>query len=458
MSSRLTLYGSELRALVKLALPLAVVHAGQALMGFVDTAVLGRSGTGALATVGFCEAIVFAVGSFGVGLMLGVDPLISQALGARDGRRAWVMLWQGGYLAAGAGALLAGCVAGLPHLLPYLGWHAADLAQVQGYLGWRALSLPFLLLFVASRNYLQATSRVSPLMAATVGANVLNLGADVLFVFGGAVLPAAFGPLRSLPALGAKGAALSTLLCCMLQCGVALAAVRRPPTLEGSPMVGPKRDALRQAIRVGLPIGLHYMAEVGVFALAGVMARTLGPESIGAHQIALVFANLTFTLARGFGSAGSVRVGLAVGAGDTPLARRRGLLAFVGGGTAMGLCGLAFALFPVSFAKLMGAPREVLPLAIQVLLVAAVFQLSDGLQGVGAGVLRGAGETRFTFRANMVGHYAVGLPVALLLGFKLNLGIVGIWWGLCAGLTSVALALFLRFERLSGGDLRAVKT
>ena len=90
-------------------------------------------------------------------------------------------------------------------------------------------------------------------------------------------------------------------------------------------------------------------------------------------------------------------------------------------------------------------------------MVCAVFQLSDGVQGVGAGVLRGAGETRFTFLANVVGHYAVGLPVALLLGFGLKLGVVGIWWGLCAGLTFVGLALLWRFERQSAGTLQPME-
>ena len=91
------------------------------------------------------------------------------------------------------------------------------------------------------------------------------------------------------------------------------------------------------------------------------------------------------------------------------------------------------------------------------MMVAAVFQVFDGIQGVGAGVLRGAGETRFTFFANMVGHYAIGLPLSLVLGFGLKLGIVGIWWGLCAGLTSVALALLWRFHRQSAGTLRPLE-
>jgi MATE family multidrug resistance protein len=214
---------------------------------------------------------------------------------------------------------------------------------------------------------------------------------------------------------------------------------------------------LGQAARVGIPIGLHIGAEIGVFALAGALAFRLGQASMGAHQIALSFASLSFTIALGIGNAGSVRVGWAVGAHNTPQARMSGFVAFAGGAGFMALSALVFALFPGMISQLAGASAEVVPVLVPLLMVTAVFQVFDGVQGVGAGVLRGAGETRFTFLANMVGHYAIGLPLSLVLGFGLKLGIVGIWWGLCAGLIAVALALLWRFHRLSTGTLRPLE-
>ncbi|MFP2929857.1 MATE family efflux transporter, partial [Pyxidicoccus sp. 3LG] len=208
---------------------------------------------------------------------------------------------------------------------------------------------------------------------------------------------------------------------------------------------------------LGFPIGLHIAAEIGVFAGAGVMAGGLGPASVGAHQIAISFSSVTFTVAMGIGNAGSVRVGWAVGAHDTPRARLAGFTAFAGGAGFMALGALVFALFPKALAELAGAPEDVLPLVVPLLMVSAVFQVFDGVQGVGAGVLRGAGDTRFTFLANMVGHYAIGLPLTLLLGFKLGQGVVGIWWGLCAGLITVAVALLWRFHKLSAGTLRPLE-
>jgi MATE family multidrug resistance protein len=187
-----------------------------------------------------------------------------------------------------------------------------------------------------------------------------------------------------------------------------------------------------------VPIGLHFGAEVGIFALAGFLAGRLGAESLAAHQIALTYSSVTFTFAMGIGNAGSVRVGLAVGARDTPGARRAGLLAFAAGAAFMGVAAVTYLLIPGPIVATMTNSPAIAALAIPLFTVAAVFQISDGVQGVGAGVLRGAGEARFTFTANVIGHYLIGLPLALLLGFHLRWGVVGIWWGLAAGLTAVA--------------------
>ncbi|WNG23036.1 MATE family efflux transporter [Cystobacter fuscus] len=454
LNDRLT----EFRELCRLALPIAIAHAGQSLMGFVDTAVVGRAGTDALAAVGLSNAVFFAVSSFATGLMMGVDPLMSQALGASNAPRARAIFWQGSYLAVAIGVLLAVPLMVVPELLPSFGVDFSELPLVQEYLLWRAPSLPLLLLFMTARSYLQAAASTRSLVVATVVANLINLGANILLVFGGADLPAMFGPLRAIPALGVKGSALATLLSCVFQWAIVALSVRQVEVPGGMPSTKPVRADLLQATLVGLPIGLHIGAEVGVFSLAGVLARWLGPESMSAHQIAIAYASLSFTMALGIGNAGCVRVGWAVGASNTPQARRSGLMAFAAGTGFMVLCALVFALLPLPLAQLVGTPREIMPLVLPLLMVSAVFQISDGLQAVGAGVLRGAGETRFPLIANLVGHYVVGLPVALLLGFHMGYGVVGIWWGLCIGLTVVALTLFWRFERQSAGTLQALET
>jgi len=444
----------ELRQLVTLALPLALAQAGQALMGLVDTAVVGRAGAVQLAGAALGNAIVFTVCIFGIGLLMGVDPLISQALGARDPVRARRLYWQALRVAVVTSLLLVPPTLLLSGLLERFGISADVARACRAFVFWRLPGITALLVFYAQRSYLQSVGAARALIWATVLANVVNLFGDILLVFGGADLPAWTGPLRRVPPMGAGGSALATTLVQICEVAFLAWVVRQVPVME-RPVDLRRRlpEDERHMLKVGIPIGLHFGAEVGVFALAGFLAGRLGADSLAAHQIALTVASVTFTFAMGIGNAGSVRVGLAVGAGDTPGARRAGLLAFAAGAAFMGCAALAYVLVPRQIVSLLTDAPDIAALAVPLFLVAAVFQVSDGLQGVGAGVLRGAGDSRFTFTANVVGHYLVGLPLALFLGFTMRLGVLGIWWGLCAGLTAVAAALVWRFLRVSGREI-----
>ena len=196
------------------------------------------------------------------------------------------------------------------------------------------------------------------------------------------------------------------------------------------------------------------MAEVGVFAMSGVLASRLGTLAVAAHQIVLTYGSLSFTFAMGIGTAGSTRVGWAVGARDNAAASRSAWVAFAAGTAFMSLTAMGFLLFPAQLMRLMTNDPEVFKVGVSLMLVAAVFQIADGIQGVGAGVLRGVGDTRFTFVANLVGHWLVGMPIAIGLGFGLGWGVQGIWWGLCTGLILVAMALLARFHYLSKRPFR----
>ncbi len=447
-------FRAELGALVRLALPLSVAASGQALMGVVDTAVVGRAGSVAMAGTGLGNSLFFAMGVFGMGLMHGVDPLVSQALGAGDPGRARRFLWQGVWLAAGTSLVLAIPVALAPSVLGRLGI-PADVARETGrYLYLRLPGLPLFLLYFVARAYLQAHGLARPMVIAVVVANVLNVPAVALFVFGGASLPASAGPLRLVPPMGAAGAALATTICMLVQSAILVFAISRVPfPREGRGHRRPAWPDVRAAIRVGGPIALHMGTEVGIFALVAFLAGRLGADAMAAHQLAISIASLTFTFAIGFGEAGSVRVGWAVGAHDRAGARRAGLAAFSGGAAFMSTSAVVFLLSPGALARLMTDDPQIVATAVPLLRVAALFQISDGIQGVGAGVLRGAGETRFTFLANVLGHWLVGLPATILLGFGLGYGVTGLWGGFCFGLTTVAASLLLRFLRVSSREI-----
>ena len=437
MSARL--FRTEIRELLRLAMPLAAAQAGTQMMSLVDVAVLGRLGAGELAGSGLAVAVFFAVSVFGLGMMLGIDPLVSQAVGAGDHVRARRALWQGLWLSCIVTVLLTVVLLLGALALPLIGAAPEIIGHARAFLLVRTASLVPFLMFLAIRAYLQAHHVTKPMVVAMIVANIFNFALDLVFVF---------GIHGWIPAMGVAGAALSTLICTFLELGIVVAAARKlkpPEDVEHRP----DRSAILQAARVGMPIALHMGAEVGVFALVAVLAGRLGTLHLAAHQLVINIASFSFTVAVGVAAAGSVRVGNAIGARNAEGTRIAGNAAFVGGILVMGVSATIFALAPGALARLFTDQPAVIAASIPLMMVAAVFQLSDGVQAVGAGVLRGAGDTRYTFWANLFGHWAIGLPLALWLGFRRGLGIVGLWWGLCVGLTIVAVLLFLRFERRS---------
>jgi len=444
MSGRLV--RGELRALFRLAMPLAAAQAGTQMMGLVDVAVLGRLGAAELAGSGLASAVFFAVCVFGMGMMLGIDPLVAQAVGAGDRIRARLVMWQGLWLSILVTALLTLILLLGALALPLIGAAPEIVRHARAFLLVRTAGLlPFLMFFVI-RAYLQAHHVTKPMIIAMIVANVFNFSLDLAFVFG----------IRGwIPAMGVAGAALSTVICTFIELGIVAAAAR---TMKPSGNVDhrPERAAILQAARVGTPIALHMGAEVGVFALVALLAGRLGTLQLAAHQLVINIASFSFTVAVGVATAGSVRVGNAIGARNADATRAAGNATFIGGILVMGVSAAVFALAPGALARLFTDQPAVVAASIPLMMVAAVFQLSDGVQAVGAGVLRGAGDTRYTFWTNLVGHWVIGLPLALWLGFTRGLGIVGLWWGLCVGLTVVAVLLFVRFERRSRAPIEPI--
>lgn len=434
---------SELRALWRLALPLALAQAGQALMGLVDTAVLGRLSPTAQAGAGLGNSLVFTCTFFGMGVMLALDPLVSQAIGAGEPARARTFYWQGVWL-----ALLTSLVVMLPIVLMPLVIErfgvAPDIARDAGrYMWWRLPAVSGALLFIAARSYLTGLGQVAITFWAMIAANVANLLLDLGLVFG-------VGPV---PAMGVAGAAVATVFCTWLQFGVLLLGLGPAPAGSRRRF---DRAAVMKAVRLGTPIGLHFIAESGVFTLVGLFATRLGAVAGAAHQVALNWGSLTFCVAAGIGSAAATRVGWGIGKNDVAAARRAGFTAFRSVSFFMAGSSALFLVAPWPLAHAMTSDPAVAQLTVALFVVLAVFQLSDGLQAVGAGALRGLGDTTFTFWANMVGHWVIGLPIAWLLGINGSLGVVGLWWGLSAGLTAVGVALVVRFGRSTRGTVARV--
>jgi MATE family multidrug resistance protein len=437
-------YSAELRQLFRLAAPLAAAQAGSQLMGVVDIAVLGRYSARDLAACGLANAFFFAISVVGMGVLFGIDPLISQAVGAGDRMRARRVLWQGVWLALIVAGVLTVPLLLAVKLMHLFGVQRELIEPAKQYLLIRTTSLVPFLLFYVVRSYLQAHHVTRPLVISMVVCNIFNLIADIVLVFGWGVIPP----------LGAAGAAIATVAASVLQLAIVAAAVQKMNFAPGLHRWNGAEVFL--AYRLGWPVALQMGLEVGVFALVALLAGRLGTLQLGAHQVVISLASFTFTVALGVASAGSVRVGLAIGARDAVRTRLAGHAAFIAAAGFMAVSALLFALAPAFLARLLTDDKAVIAVSLPLFFVAAFFQLSDGVQAAGAGVLRGAADTRYSFLANLFGHWLIGLPIALYLGFRMQMGIVGLWWGLCAGLTVVAVLLFMRFERLSSSGIAPV--
>jgi MATE family multidrug resistance protein len=442
----------EIRELIQLAAPLALAFGGNQLLSVVDTAMVGRLGATELAGVALGSGLFFAVSVLGMGAVLGMDPLVSQAVGAGEGARARAVVRAALRLATVLGLGLSVVAGAAPLLLGAAGVDAGTRHEaLMLVLGRIPGMVPFLWV-LAIRSYLQAAGVTRPILLSVVAANLVNVVANGLLIFGDAALLRVGLPAVGLPALGVLGAGLGSSLATVAQLGVCWWALGKA-TIAGA---GETAVGARDVLRIGWPISLTLLAEVGAFAGAGVLAGNIGATAAAGHQVAITIASMTFCVSMGIASATTVRVGRAIGRGDAEGARRAGFAGIATSLAYMTVCAVGLAVFAGPISRILSDRPEVLAAAIPLVQIAAFFQLSDGLQVTGAGALRGIGDTRFIQWANVFGHYVVGLPLAVGLAYGLGMAERGLWWGLSAGLTAVAVPLLVRFHRLSRGPLARV--
>ncbi len=425
----------ELRPLLELAGPVVLAELGWMTMGLVDTLMVGRVSATALGAVGVGGTLCFTIAVFGIGLLLGLDYTVSRAVGAGHVQEGHGWLVQGVYvalLAALPGMALVWW--GMPWLA-LIGVRAEVLAPAILY--GRAVSWSLFPLFVltAVRRYLQAFGMVRAVTFAVVSANLINAAGNWVLIFGH----------LGFRAMGAEGAGWATCLSrvymalCLL--GYLLVYDYRHRTGLRAIALRPDGTRIRRLIALGLPAATQVALECGVFATVTALAGRLEPVALAAHQIALNAASFTFMVPLGISSAGAVRVGHALGRRDLPAAGRAGWTALFLAAAFMTCAGIGFVLFPAAILRLFTPEQAVIATGAVLLLVAALFQLFDGVQVVATGVLRGSGDTRTPMLSNLIGHWMLGLPVGYALCFRRGWGVVGLWVGLCIGLVAVAVVL-----------------
>lgn len=430
----------EIAPTLKLAGPVVAGQVGIMAMAIVDTAMVRPLGAQAVAAVGVGSAAYSVAFIFGMGVLFGLDRVVSVAWGAGDRARCRDAMVQGLWLAGALSLPLTVILWLLGADLTVLRVDDAIAPEASAYLRILAWSVPPSLLFVALRQSLQATGDVAAANVILVGCNVINALANHVFINGG----------WGLPAMGVTGAGWATLTSRMVMlAALAWWAWRRELAPQTRARLAPDRRLLADLLQVGVPAGLQLLAEVGIFALTTMLAGGMGALPAAAHHVVLQVASVTFMVPLGLSAAGAVRVGQFLGAGDTPGARRAGWTAVALGVGFMGLSGLVLLTGWRQILAPFASDDEVLSIARGLLLCAALFQIFDGAQVSLSGVLRGAGDTRSPLLTNLIGHWCIGVPVAWWTCFGLEWGVIGLWLGLAAGLAFVATTLLVIWSRKS---------
>lgn len=422
--------------MLRLALPLVMAELGWMAMGVVDTVMAGHGGRQLLGSVALGHGLYYTFAVFGIGVMLGLDTLISQAYGRGDLADCKKSLAGGLVTSVLVAPPLMAAVWGMGPVMDWFGIAPELRDGAQGYL--RAVSwgtLP-LMIYAALRRYLQSQDVVRPVMFALVSANVVNLLGNWMLIFGN----------WGAPALGAAGSGYATSVA-----RVYMVAVLAWVTVERDGWAGwtawPGWERVREVVRLGVPVGLQISFEVAVFALTTTMLGALGPVALGGHQIALNLVSITYMIPLGISSAVAVRVGQAAGRREQGAASRAGWVGIGLGAGFMGMAAVVFWMAPGVVAGWYTNDAEVVRTASSLLVIAAFFQLFDGIQAVATGALRGVGDTRTPMMAHVICYWAIGLPLGWWLTYPMGLGARGFWTGLSLALILIGIWLLWAWRR-----------
>jgi multidrug resistance protein, MATE family len=439
-----SLIAEEVRATLRLALPLIATQLCTTGANVVDVMLAGHLGAHVLGAVAIGTSVWFLALMMMIGVMLAVPPTVAQLDGAGRRREVGGVLRQALWLALGFGVALQQALSwGGPFLVSAVGVDVGVADDASRFLRAVSFGAPAIGIFLACRGTSDGLS------LPRAGLMITLLGLVVLLPTGFVLMYGRLG----VPALGASGSGIATALVSWIEAGCFVLLMAVSPRYRGlgwnNGRMWPDFASIAGLLRLGVPMAVSVMLEVGLFSFAALAIGRLGASVVASHQIALNVAALTFMVPLGVAMAITVRVGNAVGRGDEAGVRRAGMTGI----------GLALLTQAVSSAVMLGAPAMIVALytndaavrrgAATLLQLAGLFQFSDGVQVASAGALRGLKDTRLPMLITAAAYWGVGVPIGWLLAFRAGMGAPGMWIGLIAGLSVAAALLFARFNALS---------
>ncbi len=434
-------YKFHIKETLKLAYPVVIGQLGHMLLGVVDSLMVGRLGAVPLAASSLANGLILLVMILGIGMSVALTPLVAIAKGSDNHDECGIILRQGLLVNLIFSFLLVIAVYFLADLVYYLDQPIEVAVQAESYLKILNLSIIPFMLFQTYKQFSEGLSFTKPPMYILIASNVINIFGNWVLIYGN----------LGFPRLELDGAGYSTLLTRLFIAIAIFVYIRNAKSFkEFDPSLKFRSinwTVIKKIINLGIPGGFQMFFEVGGFVFAAVMIGWLGTNELAAHQIAINLASITFMVGLGISIAATVRVGNYLGKKDLEGIKRAGYSALGIIALIMGFFGFLFFVLRDYLPTFYINDVEVIEIAASLIVVASFFQVVDGLQVVAVGILRGLTDVKATMIIAFLSFWAVGLPVAYLLGFTFRFGVVGVWVSLVVGLWLAAILFILRFQK-----------
>ncbi|MEO1254222.1 MAG: MATE family efflux transporter [Bacteroidota bacterium] len=420
---------------ILLSIPVIVGQLGHIMVGVSDSVMVGRLGVVPLAAATFAGTIYHVLMLFGIGVSYAITPKVA-ATDVKDKLKLLKFLQNGFFMNLGLGLVLFLIAFVISHFLDVFGQEREVAEEAKAYLVIVCGSLFPLMIFQTFRQYAEGLSDTLSPMIVSVFANLLNVFFNYLLIYG----------KWGFPTLGLNGAGIATLLARVIMFLVMIWWMRKKTNgfQWKFSWIG-----IKELLRIGLPSGLQYVFEVGAFATAAIMVGWISAEALAAHNIALNLAAISYMAATGMAAASTIRIGNQMGLKDKRNLRIAGFSSFALVIAFMSLTGLSFIVLRNTLPVLYIKNEVVQSTAASLLVIAAAFQISDGVQAVGLGVLRGLTDVKVPTVVTFVAYWLIAIPVGYWLAFHIGYGVQGVWYGLFIGLTISGGLHIWRFNRLS---------
>ncbi len=432
-----------------LAYPVMLSQLGHTMVGVADSVMVGQLGAEPLAAAALANVIFHVLMTFGIGVSFAITPLVAAADGEGNIEKSASTLKHGTLINFIISLLLVLLVFAGGQGLRFMDQPEKVLELALPYLGIVTASIIPLMLFQSGRQFAEGLSQTRQAMIVTISTNVVNVGLNYLLIFG----------KMGFPALGLNGAGYATLISRILMAIVIWTYLKKSNRFDAyfkvmnSIKLGWAK--VRQMLRIGLPAGFQFLFEVGAFGFSAIMIGWLGTKQLAAHQIAINMVSMSYMMASGLAAAATIRVGNQLGKKDFPTLRKAAFSIFIMVIIFMSFFAVTYFLGRNFFPGLYIHDSEVIEIASSLMVIAALFQISDGIQVVGLGSLRGLADVKIPTLITFIAYWIIGLPLGYVLGFTFNLGVSGIWYGLSLGLTVAAIMLFIRFKNISRKKMMA---